>query len=74
MRTVAEIIKDAGGAKAIADRSAGALQRDAVYKWTSIGIPDRHWTLLIELAGSNPAELYEANLGARTIAPSEAAE
>lgn len=69
MRTVAEIIKDAGGARAIADASvgsiAGAIKPDAVYKWPSIGIPDRHWPTIIGLTGCTPKELYDANVAAR---------
>lgn len=65
MRTIHDLIKAAGGAKAVQEASDGAISRDAVYKWPSIGIPDRHWELIIRLAGASPDELYQANLMAR---------
>ena len=71
MRRVDEIIRDAGGARAIHEASEGDITRDAVYKWPSIGIPDRHWPILIKLARSTPDELFQANLIARN--PEEAA-
>lgn len=66
--TVAQIIKMAGGAEAIAEASAGAFKKDAVYKWPSIGIPDRHWQILIHMAGVTEVQLYAANLAAREVA------
>jgi hypothetical protein len=74
MRTISEIIKDAGGAKAIADACGNKFKVDAVYKWPDIGIPDRHWPLIIERAESSPEELYTANLAARSPTPSETRE
>ncbi len=77
MRLLSEIIEAAGGPKAIEEASGGAIRRDAVYKWPVIGVRDRHWHILIELAGACPEELYRANLVARRhdcIAPVEAAE
>lgn len=70
MRTIEQIISDAGGARAIeaaAPVSDGkpAFKTDAVYKWPTIGIPDRHWPILIKLAGATPDELFEANRLAR---------
>ncbi len=72
-RTIVEIIKSAGGAAAIAAASDGAFKVDAVYKWPDIGIPDRHWPLIISLAGSNPQELYAANVAARSSSQSDRA-
>jgi hypothetical protein len=67
---IAEIIKDAGGATALgrAFHAAGVkLGRDAIYKWVSTGIPDRHWPTLIALSG-HPAEvIYRANCHARGV-------
>ncbi|GLQ36718.1 hypothetical protein GCM10007908_03380 [Rhizobium albus] len=60
MRTISEIIAAAGGPAVIAGK-ADKLSTDAVYKWAKIGIPDRHWPILIELAGASPSELFEAN-------------
>lgn len=70
--TIDEIIKQAGGAKAIADASDGSIKRDAVYKWPAIGIPDRHWPILISLAEVTPQQLFDANLAAREPARPEA--
>lgn len=66
--SVAKIIERAGGAIAIAaaaDRMGVRLKKDAVYKWPAIGIPDRHWPIIISLADVGPVALYEANLAAR---------
>jgi hypothetical protein len=65
MRTVAQIISDAGGAAAIADASQGAIKKDAVYKWPTIGIQDRHWPLLMSLTEVSAEELFAANQAAR---------
>ncbi|MGH6861672.1 MAG: carph-isopro domain-containing protein [Phyllobacterium sp.] len=64
--TISEIIKAAGGATAIATASAGAIKKDAVYKWPSIGIPDRHWSVIMQLAPVSPEQLYAANVLARS--------
>lgn len=64
--TISKIIKASGGAAVIADASGGAIKKDAVYKWPAIGIPDRHWPILINLAGVTAQELYLANVAART--------
>lgn len=73
MRTITEIIKAAGGPRAISDASADGISKDAVYKWPSIGIPDRHWALLIEMAGASPDELFAANRTAREPTAEDAA-
>lgn len=65
MRTVAQIIQDAGGATAIADASNGVIKKDAVYKWPTIGIQDRHWPLLMSLTRVSADELFSANQAAR---------
>lgn len=70
--TVDDIIKLAGGPKRIAEHSDGSINRDAVYKWPSIGIPDRHWPVLMELSGATAQDLFEANVAARG-APERAA-
>jgi len=67
--TVEDIIHRAGGVNVVAAATDG-LGRDAVYKWKTIGIPDRHWPILIELCAIEgfeltPQLLYEANLAAR---------
>jgi hypothetical protein len=80
MRTIEEIITAAGGARAISEASGPAdgagkrpLTYDAVYKWSKIGVPDRHWPLLISMAQSNPDELYAANIKARGVQQEPAA-
>lgn len=68
MRTISEIIKAAGGAKAISEAIAGRggkVEPDSIYKWPTIGIQDRHWPVLIDLASTTPDELFEANRSAR---------
>ena len=65
MRTIPDIIKDAGGASAIAGASDGRVSIDAIYKWPKIGIPDRHWPLVLPLAKASADELMAANLMAR---------
>ena len=62
------IIAAAGGKDAIARRRD--LSVDAVKKWPIIGIPDRHWSALIEMSGGafGPEDLYEANCAARAAA------
>jgi hypothetical protein len=70
MRTISEIIKDSGSARGISEASNGEITKDAVWKWSTIGVPDRHWPLLIQLSGATPEELYEANLVVRgTVVP-----
>lgn len=67
--TIKEIIEKSGGPKAIGDAIAAARGKpskpDAVYKWPAIGIPDRHWPIIISLSGVTAQELFEANLEAR---------
>lgn len=65
VKTVSDIISAAGGAVAIAAASEGAVTPDAVYKWSRIGIPDRHWTFILPLAGATADEMLAANVAAR---------
>lgn len=68
MRTISELIKAAGGAKAISEAIAdrgGKVEPDSIYKWPTIGIQDRHWPVFIEKAAATPSELFEANRAAR---------
>jgi hypothetical protein len=64
LRTVREIVDAAGGAVSLSP--VLGVTPDAIYKWDSIGIPDRHWPKLIPIAASNAAELLAANIAART--------
>lgn len=61
MRTVDQIIEDAGGVTFV---SAHLPQRSrwAVYKWKAKGIPSRHWPVLIKLADATADELLAANM------------
>lgn len=66
MQTVSDIIKACGGPAKIAAASKGVLKKDAVYKWPTIGVPDRHWKLLMKLAPDLTAQaLFDANVKAR---------
>jgi hypothetical protein len=70
--TVKGILEHAGGPTKIAEASAGAISVEAVYKWSKIGIPDRHWSILMGLCDVTADELYAANLAAR--APADAGQ
>jgi hypothetical protein len=60
-RTIREIIKDAGGASAIAGAVGGKITPDAVYQWPHNGIPDRYWSAIMPLANASADELFLAN-------------
>ncbi len=63
MRSIPEIIEAAGGIAVVAERTG---LKDGVRKWSQIGIPDRYWPALIDLAPDlTLAELYAANLDVR---------
>jgi len=66
MRTVSDIIQSAGGPAAIANASGGRITIDAVYKWAKIGIPDRHWPVVMPLAEASADEMLAANVLARS--------
>ena len=70
-KSVPDIIKAAGGPSAIADASEGRIKVDAIYKWPSIGIPDRHWPLVLPLAGASAEEMMLANIAARSTKASQ---
>lgn len=68
MRNIPEIIKAAGGPRKLHEHITARGTKftiDAIYKWPTIGIPDRHWPLLIKLAKATPEELFKANSAAR---------
>lgn len=72
--TVQEIIAKAGGPRVIAEASGGVIGVEAPYKWPKIGIPDRHWPLVMRLSGATADELLKANMAARgASAPAGAA-
>lgn len=66
MRTISEIIKDAGGPGAIAADPESTTSTEAVYKWTKIGIPDRHWPIVMRLANASAEEMLAANVATRS--------
>ena len=75
MRTIEQIIKDAGGARAISEASGPAdkkgkrpLTYDVVYKWPKNGIPDRHWPLVMSMTPASAEELFMANRAVREVA------
>ncbi|QDP57347.1 MAG: hypothetical protein Unbinned3696contig1008_25 [Prokaryotic dsDNA virus sp.] len=74
MSTVTDILTAAGGPEIIAKRlprkvskSGGKVDRvSTVYKWKKLGIPERHWPLLMKLSEEITLErLFEANRHAR---------
>lgn len=68
--TVREIIKDCGGAVAVAEasqRTACPVTNEAVFKWYRNGIPEDHWPLIIELSGRTVEQVYQANRIAERI-------
>ena len=75
-RPIKQIIQDAGGPKKIAaasKRTRWSISAKSVYDWPAIGVPDRHWPILIRLAAASAHELMEANAKARAR-PTVAAE
>ena len=65
-RTIPELIHAAGGATEIAKASQGKISPGAIYKWPKIGIPDRHWFVVMPMAGATADEMHAANLAARS--------
>jgi hypothetical protein len=62
--TIPDLIKQAGGPKAIALASRKTKHRVSFYavqKWAVRGIPDEHWELIMGLAGVSLEEIYRAN-------------
>lgn len=73
MRTISQIIDDAGGPTKIASglelHGLGELSTSAIHKWKRNGILDRYWPVLIELAGATAEELFQANEQLRGLTP-----
>jgi hypothetical protein len=75
METITDIIAAAGGAEVIAaklpkkvnKRTGEKVDRaSAVYKWKKLGIPERHWPLLLKLSDEITVDaLFAANRRAR---------
>lgn len=77
MRDIKTIIDDAGGPKKIAkasEKTDWVIVAKSVYDWPQIGIPDRHWPILIKLARATAHELMEANRVARRARRPKAAQ
>jgi hypothetical protein len=63
-RSIRELVQAAGGTGPVS--AAVGVTRDAVLKWEGIGIPDRHWPILLPLCNSTADEMLAANITART--------
>jgi len=61
MNSISEIIEAAGGIEVVADKIDKTTS--AIRKWSQIGIPDRHWPVLIEMGQQkfDERDLYRAN-------------
>lgn len=61
---IGALIRQSGGAKAIADamREKGVkkIEEKSVYKWRKHGVHWRHWGLLSQLSGWSITEIYNA--------------
>ena len=68
MKTVSEIISACGGPVGIAAASGQDLTHWAVRKWPTIGIPERHWPLLMTLQPLTAEQLFIANKVAKAHA------
>ena len=70
---ILDIIRSCGGARAIAKATVAAgvpVTINAVYKWQTSGIPDRHWATLIKLnAKLTEADLFRSNEAVRRAGP-----
>jgi hypothetical protein len=69
--SILDIVHAAGGARAVAAEITKRSGKGkpftswAVYRWNKHGVPDEHWPVLIEMAGTTPDELFKANEEAR---------
>lgn len=64
MRSIREIIDDAGGPQKIAafsKKSRHPVAIKTVYAWMANGIPEKHWDLMVRMTQATPDELYAAN-------------
>ena len=75
-RDVRTIIDAAGGPKKIAEATRDTKRpiiAKSVYDWPRLGIPERHWPIIIALAKASADELLRANVAARAGPLSDAA-
>lgn len=70
---VGEIIGKAGGAEKVSQAAGGKPTAWAVHKWVKNGIPHRHWSLVMGLAGVTAAEIHDANMAVEALAKEKAA-
>lgn len=68
MMTIRDIVKLCGGAEAVASSIASSMGRaekrftsNAVYKWYSNGIPERHWSVIRRMSGVQAEQIHAAN-------------
>lgn len=61
MKTVADIVTEAGGPAKVAEALEGKITPDAVRKWTRNGVPDRYWETLTSLTSADIPALFAAN-------------
>lgn len=67
-RSVDDLIRLAGGPKALSEESAKTPKRIgtyAVHKWRRNGIPDAHWELFLRIPGVSADTIYRANAALR---------
>ena len=66
MRTVWQIVKDAGGPTAVSSAAMRSkkfkkIKAKSVYDFNRVGISEHHWPLIMSLTETTPHELHEAN-------------
>jgi len=68
MENVDDLIRKAGGPRAIAQaslRTSFPIGDAAVHKWRVRGIPDTHWDLISDLAKVSVVTIHKINRAAR---------
>lgn len=73
MKSVSEIISACGGPSGIEAASGNRVSHWAVRKWPTIGIPERHWPLLMTLQPLTAEQIFIANKVAKAHASRSAA-
>ena len=62
--TVRDIIQDCGGPSRIASESRAhehSISEKGVYSWHRIGIPQKHWPVVMALSGRDERQIFAAN-------------
>lgn len=71
MRSIQDIVRDAGGATKVAgvlserDGTTRESKVNVIFKWYANGVPDKHWPAFIEMEWASANELLAANEAAR---------